>query len=186
MRRMNAAVPGIFNQIDGLASHSYPNPGFSQPPSVVSSKSIYSFESELQIAEELSNKKFPVFITETGWSKTNLSDATIADYYKTTFGSAWSNKNVVAVCPFLLKAGGVPFEQFSLIDVNGNESLRFKAICDIPKTKGTPLLTEIKNVLGSQSVVSPLSIKTFKNPKDSGENFKKNAIIFMYNWLLKL
>ena len=29
---MNQAVPGIFNQIDGIASHSYPNPGFSQSP----------------------------------------------------------------------------------------------------------------------------------------------------------
>jgi hypothetical protein len=30
IRGMDAAVPGVFQKIDGMASHSYPNPGFSQ------------------------------------------------------------------------------------------------------------------------------------------------------------
>ena len=33
MQQMNDAVPGIFSEIDGLASHSYPNPGFAAAPS---------------------------------------------------------------------------------------------------------------------------------------------------------
>ena len=32
MREMHKEVPGIFGKIDGLGSHSYPNPGFSEPP----------------------------------------------------------------------------------------------------------------------------------------------------------
>src|SRR5579872_4534912 len=30
--QMESAIPDIFNQVDGLASHSYPNPGFSSAP----------------------------------------------------------------------------------------------------------------------------------------------------------
>ena len=40
---MNEGVPGIFDQIDGFSSHSYPNPGFSQPPSINSHKAYLVF-----------------------------------------------------------------------------------------------------------------------------------------------
>src|SRR4030067_1844688 len=76
MHQMNESVPGIFDQIDGIASHSYPNPGFSQPPTQISSNSIHSFKSEKQLADSLSNNKsLPVFITETGWSSSVLPDS---------------------------------------------------------------------------------------------------------------
>src|SRR5665811_270480 len=44
LRLMENAVPGIFNQIDGLSSHSYPNPGFNQPPSVLNLSLIHISE----------------------------------------------------------------------------------------------------------------------------------------------
>lgn len=65
--QMNQAVPGIFNQIDGIASHSYPNPGFAQPPDPTSLTGVGSFIHERQLIESMSNKQLPVFITETGW-----------------------------------------------------------------------------------------------------------------------
>jgi hypothetical protein len=144
MRRMDIEVPGIFNQIDGIASHSYPNPGFSQPPTSTSSMSISSFKIEKQLAESLSNKSIPVFITETGWSASVLPDSVIAPYYKIAFESVWSDPNVFAVTPFLLKAGAEPFEQFSLINTSGGEFLRYKTLFNYPKVKGMPILVQVR------------------------------------------
>ncbi|MCL4415824.1 MAG: hypothetical protein M1365_03845, partial [Actinobacteria bacterium] len=89
MQQMNNAVPGIFSQIDGLSSHSYPNPGFIQPPSVVGQKSINSFSFEKKLAESLSNKKLPVFITETGWTSDKISDNVIGNYYVDSLNTTW-------------------------------------------------------------------------------------------------
>jgi len=65
LRAMNQAVPGIFNQIDGMDSHSYPNPGFSQAPDATSAMGVGSFLQERSLIQSLSNKTLPVFITET-------------------------------------------------------------------------------------------------------------------------
>ena len=46
MNAMDDAVPGIFARLDGLSSHSYPNPAFSQPPTVDTKMSITSFKYE--------------------------------------------------------------------------------------------------------------------------------------------
>ena len=62
MRQVEYAKPGTFSQIDGIASHAYPNPGFTQPPTVLNSKSIASFSYERDLANFLANKKLPVFI----------------------------------------------------------------------------------------------------------------------------
>lgn len=186
MQQMDVAVPGIFNQIDGLASHSYPNPGFSEPPSDNGSESVATFKSEYQLAESLSIKKLPVFITETGWSTANLSDSTIASYFKTAFESVWSDENVIAVTPFLLKAGSPPFDQFSLIDVNGNESLRCEAISDYPKIKGSPVLTKVETVLGTETLKPTIILKSFQESKEVSPEFKRKVAISIYNWLLKL
>ena len=185
MRQMNIAVPGIFNQIDGLASHSYPNPGFSQPPSVVSNRSIYSFKMEKELAESLSNKELPVFITETSWSATVLPDSVIASYYQTAFESVWSDPSIVAVTPFLLKAGAEPFAQFSLTDVSGGEFLRYKTIFNYPKVKGSPI-QQVKKVLGKQISEDKIPVRKFSAKEKDYESFKKNALQTIYAWLLKL
>ena len=138
MRAMDSAVPGIFAKIDGLSSHSYPNPAFSQPPSNRTQMSIYSFKYEQALAEDLGDKKLPVFITETGWVNTAVPEERIADYYKEAFSTVWNDDSIVAVTPFLLRAGSDPFKAFSFFAENGKESKQYDTIKNLPKVKGQP------------------------------------------------
>lgn len=180
MRHMNQEVPGIFNQIDGISSHSYPNPAFSQPPSVVTSRSISSFTYELEEIGKYTNKKLPVFITETGWDQEIFSDKVVAGYFKEALNGVWNNSQIVTITPFLLKAGSGPFEKFSFIKGNNEESEIFKMFVDFPKTKGVPELYPEKNVLGEEKI-EEIPIKNFSNKEtNSGAKNTKKLI----KWLL--
>ncbi len=186
MQEMNSAVPGIFNQIDGLSSHSYPNPGFAQPPSVLNQKSINSFAFEKQLAESMSNKKLPVFITETGWSSDKISDSVIGDYYTQSLNSVWNNNNIVTIAPFLLKAGGGPFAQFSLLSSGGQPNMRYKAIKNFPKVKGQPEITANK-VLGDKIQKIDLPVKHFEYKEDkSSPEVRTTAAKVFLKWLLNV
>lgn len=160
LQQMNAAVPGIFNQIDGIASHSYPNPAFSVPPSVHTSESITSFLYERQLIQSLSNKNLPTFITETGWSANTIAPATIASYYQQAFTSVWNDGQIVAVTPFLLRAGGAePFTQFSFLDASGKPNALYNAIAGLQKTKGQPALSPL--VLSAATTNKSLPTENF-------------------------
>lgn len=135
---MNQAVPGIFNQIDGIASHSYPNPGFSQPPTILNSESIDSFQFERSLIQNLSNKQLPVFITETGWPTNVVGDTVAAEYYKQAFSTVWSDQSIVTVAPFLLNATGGPFSSFSFLGNANARTPEYVAISSMPKVKGVP------------------------------------------------
>lgn len=163
---MNNAIPGIFNQVDGIGSHSYPNPAFSTPPWISNSESIASFKYEKSLISEYASKDLPVFITETGWSDTTIPQNTIATYYQNAFSNTWSDNDIVAITPFLLKAGGGPFQQFSLENADGTLSQVFKAIESLPKIKGAPDL--ISQVLAASTKRAPQPTKT--------ENFSNTSI----------
>ncbi len=187
-REMEKAVPGIFNQIDGLASHAYPNPGFSELPSVSTSRSIYSFLYEKKYIENFTNKKLPVFITETGWTLKRYTDTQIGKFYKQAFENVWSDENVIAITPFILKAGTEPFLQFSMKNVDGGNNKVFDSIKEIEKIKGTPILSEIKKVLGKEILNDDnLPVKSFKNKLKTKPlfNSKENVVIFL-KWILKI
>ncbi len=173
-RLMEQAVPGIFNQIDGISSHSYPNPAFSQPPSIQTNRSISSFLHELALIESRSNKKLPVFITETGWSRDVYSDEEIGGYFKQALENVWNHPQIVVVTPFLLNAGPGPFEKFSFTKSNGEKNEIFKAFESLPKTKGNPLQNKQKKVLGSEESEESLPIKDFSDSKEdtSGKRLK--------------
>lgn len=158
--QMNQAVPGIFNQIDGMASHSYPNPGFSQPPDSTSLMGVGSFIHERSLIESMSSKQLPVFITETGWSSTSVSPDTEVQYYDQTFKTIWNNPDIVAITPFLLDAGAGPFEQFAFID-NGNKTKQYQYFYTMPKVKGTPMLPP--QVLGASTSNASNSALVTKN-----------------------
>lgn len=164
LRGMNAAVPGIFNQIDGFASHSYPNPGFSQPPSRKTNQSVASFIYEKNLVNSLSNKNLPVFITETGWSRNELSDETISSYYQEVFSDAWFDPTIVAISPFLLRAESGPFVQFSLV-LKGKKTKIYETIKSLPKTAGLPSLVE-KNLPKVSSESANIPIKDFSSQAD--------------------
>ncbi len=167
LQQMAAANRDIFNQIDGLGSHSYPNPAFSTPPWVLHNESIKSFQFEKKLVQGFSNKDLPVFITETGWSNHQVDEETIAAYYKIAFATAWSDSSIVTVAPFLLRAGGEPFGQFSFYRENGSPDPAYIAIHDITKINGNPSVTELfieKKPERKQTLAVRTFPKTFNTP----------------------
>lgn len=62
IKKMNEAVPGIFEKLDGWASHSYPNPGFTGKPTDAGKGTVRTWEWELDYLKKLGVKKnLPVF-----------------------------------------------------------------------------------------------------------------------------
>lgn len=184
-RAMNNAIPGIFNQIDGFASHSYPNPAFSTPPWISTNESIASFQYEKSLISQLTSKNLPVFITETGWSTNTISPSTVASYYQTAFSNTWSDGSIAAVTPFLLKAGGGPFQQFSLENPDGTFSQIFKALQSLPKIKGTPDI--VPQVLAASNHPIPTKTEHFSNNpiKAASMQLTTNTKMLL-KWLLHL
>lgn len=177
---MNEAVPGIFDKIDGYSSHSYPNPAFSQPPNLVSRMSISSFIFEKELINSMSSKDLPIFITETGWDHQLISEKKAAEYFKTAIENVWNDKNIIAITPFLLNAGPGPFEKFSFLKNDGNKNDVFKAIENLKKTKGDPILNSPQNVLAEENQ-NNLPIKDFS---DHDENDQGKEMKLFVKWLL--
>lgn len=137
--------PNLVNKIDGFSSHSYPNPGFSQPPSATKVEGIATYKYEYEILNENSSKKIPAFITETGWVTDSLSDETIAEYYKTSYETVWGQDQdkIVAITPFLLNSTGGQFENFSFI-INGEKTKAYESTLGIKKAEGLPIFEELE------------------------------------------
>ncbi len=173
-RLMNSSVPGIFNQIDGFSSHSYPNPAFSQPPNINTPKSIYSFQYESALIEQMSIRKIPVFITETGWDQEVFSEKKVSDYFKEALDGVWNDQNIIAITPFLLRAGEGPFVKFSFINRDGEKNEIFKMFENLPKTKGEPNVYPSRKVLGTSKLEKELPVKDFSGKKEDrlGKNIK--------------
>jgi len=131
----------VFQKIDGIGSHSYPNPGFIQPPTSQAAMSIDTYNYEYDLINAGNTQKKPIFITETGWDASTLGNTTTAQYYKDAFENVWGadRDKIVAVTPFLLDAGAGPFDKFSFLQ-NGQPSKFYTAVAQVPKTKGDPVL----------------------------------------------
>lgn len=189
IRAMNVSVPGIFNQVDGLSSHSYPNPAFSQPPHVSTSRSIASFQFEREMIKQMtSGKELPVFITETGWTGDIIADELRAEYYRHAFENTWSDPGLVTVIPFILTANAGPFKQFSFLNENGAPTKQYEMFRSLPKTKGRPILTKEPKVLAADSTrpVSAVSVRNFsdlpeKKPSGIGRRFSQ-----MFSWMMRI
>lgn len=188
MEKMQQGVPGIFNQIDGLSSHSYPNPAFSQPPSVNTTKSIMSFTYERDLATRYSNKILPVFITETGWSAESVDDAKRAVYYTEAFQNAWSDQGIVAVTPFLLRAGGGPFTIFSFLKDDGTTTKQYDAYQQMAKVKGTPTLTQVaKPLVKQKKVLGITTVRDFSHmPNTQKKVHLSLALQSAFKWIMKI
>ena len=186
MIQMDQEVPGIFGKINGLGSHSYPNPGFSVAPWIVTRKSISSFKFEQDLAFELSGKNLPLFITETGWSRERISENQIASYFTYAFKNVWLDQNIVAVTPFLLSAGVGPFLQFTLLNENGDFNEVSAAMQKIPKTKGNPTINIQPSYFKRNAGNIP--IKTFSKQVqyETSTALRAKAITPFFKWLLKL
>jgi hypothetical protein len=148
MKKMNEAVPGIFDKLDGWASHPYPQPNFSGKPTDTGRWSIRAYESELEyLKKELGVKKnLPVFITETGWAHAEGEKydssykpvKTVAQYFKTAYEEVWlKDDRVRAVMPFTIRYDP-PFDHFSWINKDKVPYLHYEVVKKIKKVKGEP------------------------------------------------
>lgn len=159
LQEMEQAVPGIFNKLDGWASHSYPNPGFSGKVTDSGKGTIRGYQWELDFLRERLNvtKNLPVYIKETGWPYRTTERPTLrtseelaAANIVQAFQTVWSqDPQVVAVTPFLLRYRGSAFVHFSWLDLANQPTELYRAVAELPKTKGDPeraLLSSITKV----------------------------------------
>ncbi len=189
MRQMDSHVPNIFSQVDGIASHSYPNPAFSQPPTLSGIIGTGSFFYERQLARSLSKKELPVFIVETGWSSEAVSEDVIASYYMTAMNTVWNDPSVVAITPFLLQGWGGPFQKFSFIGENGYLTKQYRIIHDMPKIHGMPQLqTKVlaaETIRNVQRLSSPQ--RDFSRLSETHRKFSLSlALQSAFRWLLRI
>ncbi|MBI2430891.1 MAG: hypothetical protein HYV39_02670 [Candidatus Levybacteria bacterium] len=187
LRLMHTLQPLVFSQIDGIASHSYPNPGFAQPPQNQGSMGTASFRLERALIKDLGRRELPVFITETGWTKDAVLESRIPNYYTQAFLSIWSDPGIVAVTPFLLRAETGSFKGFSLIQDNGATEI-YRAIEKLPKIKGQPTVVNNSVSLESNAAVSVLGTRNF-----SQHQYSKRGVLeiperlkILVKWLWKI
>ncbi len=145
LERMYWHRPDIFSKIDGWNSHAYPNPDFAARPEKSGSNRINSFKSDLSFLNQFTTKKFPVFITETGWSGKYLSDTQIGRYYDYALKNVWSDDRIVAITPFLINAQAGAFVDFSFVGEDGT----FKVFADNFRAgaiQGQPIIASASTV----------------------------------------
>ena len=152
MKIMNEEVPGIFSELDGWASHSYPQPNFSGSPDSKGRWSIRAYENELNfLREELGVKKdLPVFITETGWAHAEgesfngsfFSVDRVAEYFKRAYEKVWLKDNRVwAVTPFTVLYEP-PYDHFSWVNKDLVPYKHYEVVKSMEKEQGTPAKLE--------------------------------------------
>lgn len=156
MSAMDDAKPGIFNKLDGWASHSYPQPNFSGDPLDTGRNSIRAYETELDFLKtELGiSKELPVFITETGWAHDagriydpfyiSVDDA--AENFKEAYRKVWlQDDKVIAVTPFSIWYES-PGDHFSWVDARYIPYRQFQTVKAMKKTAGTPEILKTGNL----------------------------------------
>ncbi len=148
MWKMHQKYPGIFNKLDGWASHPYPQPNFSGSPNDTGRWSIRAYEDELEYLKNYLGvtKVLPVFITETGWAHAEGSDynasylpvETVANYFKIAYEQVWlKDDRVRAVTPFTVRYDP-PFDHFSWINSDGVGYKHYEVVKSMSKVKGEP------------------------------------------------
>lgn len=159
---MDRAVPGIFGRIDGFASHSYPNKDFSENPAHTQRGGIVAYREETAfLTRRFGRDDVPIFITETGWQLSKVSEEEAALFYQYAFQNIWREANIVAITPFLLNGHGSDFGGFSLVRTDGSPSKIFETIASFPKVKGQPTLVhEEKRTIQKYT---PLYFKYFQD-----------------------
>jgi hypothetical protein len=149
MYRMNLAVPGIFNKLDGWASHSYPQPNFAGNPHASGRNSIRAYETELAFLKNSLGvtNDYEVFITETGWAHAEGQKAydasflpvkSVAQNFKIAYEQYWLKDNrVKAVTPFTIWYDA-PFDHFSWVNSDKVPYLHYNEVKSLKKVAGEP------------------------------------------------
>lgn len=148
MGEMNKAIPGIFDKLDGWASHPYPQPNFSGDPHADGRWSIRAYDDELDyLKNNLGVKKeLPIFITETGWAHAEgnsynssyLPVDTVGEFFKIAFEEVWlKDDRVRAVMPFTIRYNA-PYDHFSWVNSDNVPYKHYDVIKSLEKVKGDP------------------------------------------------
>ena len=156
MRAMDKEVPGIFNKLDGWASHSYPQPNFSGSPHAGGRNSIRAYEEELDFLKNEFGvyKDLPVFITETGrahaeglnYNASFYSADRVAEFFRVAYREYWLlDDRVWAVTPFTILYKP-PFDHFSWINTDSVPYEQYEVVKSIKKVSGTPRFLVEKKV----------------------------------------
>lgn len=141
-----SSTPSYFSCFDGWASHSYPNPNFSGSEQASGKGSIKTYKWEEELLKSVGLKKeIPIFITETGWAH-NMGDKKVkyqkpenlSTKIKYAFENVWTDRNIVAVTPFVLNYNTSPFNVFSWKTQDGSFYPFYNEVKNIQKVKGTP------------------------------------------------
>jgi hypothetical protein len=144
-QEMDKSIPGIFEKLDGWASHSYPNHGYVGTPNQSGKISIKGYQWEQLMLKQYFkiDKKLPVFITETGWpigGKKFLTEKTVLNYLKSAYEDYWlKDGSLMAVTPFVLSYPEPPFAEFSWLDKQGSPSAQFQMVRNLAKTSWWPM-----------------------------------------------
>jgi hypothetical protein len=172
--------PNYFDQIDGIASHSYPNHGYVGTPTDTGQHSIHGYLWELSLLKKLGvNKEFPVFITETGWphregikpQNNYYTTETTANFLIESITNVWSqDPKVKAITPFIYNYYQEPFDHFSWLDQNGNLFPEYQNLVNLPKNKNKP-----EQIVSYELEKISLPFLIFENNEYSGEIVLKNT-----------
>ncbi len=120
--------PEVFQKIDYWNSHSYPNPDFAASPKRTGQNSLRGFTYELNWLKNKTGRELEVFITETGWASSYLTNYYLSDYYLYAMQHIWSHEKVRAVTPFIMKGSPGPFASFSFFDAASNPTIHLFAL----------------------------------------------------------
>ncbi len=171
--------PNYFDQIDGLASHSYPNHGFIGTPSNTGQHSIRGYLWELSLLKKLNvNKELPVFITETGWPHREglkpqnnfYTTKTTSKFLIESFNIWSSDPKIKAVTPFIYNYIQEPFDHFSWLNQNNSLYPEYQNLVDMPKKKNEP-----EQITSYQLEKINMPFLIFENTEYSGEVILKNT-----------
>jgi len=163
LRLMYESRPNVFNKIDAISSHSYPNPNFADNPNDYKTDSVATYKFEARLIDSYTTSRKPIFITETGWNGDVLSPETISTYFTTAFSTIWGKDadRIVAVTPFLLESQNGQYDKFSFL--HNNQFTAFgKTIQKILKVKGKPETTPPPPLL-EQKENTVLGVRDFRN-----------------------
>lgn len=158
MKRMNAAVPGIFKKLDGWAAHAYPNPHYlgkpldlrpsDRPEFEIYQGTMSSYKYDLELLKPYGAGNLPIFITEMGWPHREgttihseyLPASTVADYYRTIYQQVYmQDDRVIAVIPFIIRLDG-GLDNFAFVTKDGKKYPQYNAIFNLKKNAGRPPL----------------------------------------------
>ncbi|MCM8787959.1 MAG: hypothetical protein NC935_07925 [Candidatus Omnitrophica bacterium] len=156
LQKMFEFNKNIFNQLDGWASHSYPNHGFIGDPDDKGRGSIKGYEWELGWLKNHSLvKNWDVYLTETGWPHSEgetkegpfFESKKISQFFIKAFDYWIKDNRVKAITPFVLNYPQPPFDHFSWLKSNGDKYDQYNEVLAMPKVKGQPEQIEKYEIL---------------------------------------